>query len=111
MPKPQPNPNPSHSTHQQLSEVSMTKFIDTLNNIVKLISSLATIAMLGGMAFGGLWVYHKVAELTSKPIQMPAVMLPEVKLPEHITLPTIKMPEKITMPEIKIPEIKMPEIK
>ena len=70
----------------------MQKLIETLNNTVKLISSLATLAVLGGLVYGVLWVRHQYAVLTEKPIQLPSVKLPDVQLP------AIKM----EAPEIKL---------
>lgn len=55
----------------------MTKFIETLN---KLIATLIPIAVVGGLALGGLWVYQTVAELTAIPIQMPTVDMPKIKM-------------------------------
>lgn len=78
----------------------MQKFIETINNLVKLISSLVTLAVLGAVVYFGLKAYHTAAEFTSKPIQMPTVQLPEVKLPKI----------QIEAPEIKLPEVKLPEI-
>ncbi len=76
----------------------MQKFVETINNLVKLISSLVTLAVLGAVIYGGLRAYHSVAELTSKPIQMPTVKLPAIEVP----------PIKVAMPEVNLPEISLP---
>ncbi len=70
----------------------MTKLIDTLNNILKLVSSLATLAVLGGIVYCGLRAYHTIAELTAKPIQIPTVKIPDIQLPKI----------KMEVPEITI---------
>lgn len=72
----------------------MLKFIEAINNTVKLITSIATLGILGAVIFGGLKAYHTIAELTSKPIQMPTVELPTIKLPEV----------KVSMPDFGVVE-------
>src|SRR4051794_11311251 len=68
----------------------MTKFVETLNNIVKLVSTLATLAVLGGIVYGVLWLYQKAGEMTANPPRIPDI---GKMLPENITLPKIEAPE------------------
>ena len=71
----------------------MQKFIETINNVVKLITSLLTLGIFGGFIFGGLWMYQKVGEMTSKPIRLPSIELPDVNVPKvHIEAPDIELP-------------------
>ena len=79
----------------------MTKFIETLNNLLKLISSLITLAVLGGVIFGGLWLYKQYVIITSQPIKLPSVVLPDIQMPKI----------KIEAPEIKLPTVELPAVK
>jgi hypothetical protein len=76
----------------------MLRFIEAINNTVKLITSIATLGILGAVVFFGLKAYHTIAELTSKPIQLPTVELPTIKLPEKIELPEVK----VKMPDLGV---------
>lgn len=66
------------------------KIIDSVNASIKLAISAAVISLLGGMAIGGLRLYHRVAVMTASPIKVPDVELPQIKL--EVPQITLKAP-------------------